>query len=168
LAKLVGQMATTHEQIEWLVNRTVAVCNEWPGPRVLRQIFCSKFKPRDGIEAGSTEAFPEGLPRERIAEPPRAALPAGRVATLNAGLDKQIKDAAAAKDMSVSVHTPAYTPDLSHMDELRRAKLRREHREIMEAMGVKPVTQADIDRALLESRAKRMLESHDPHTHKTH
>ena len=156
LVNLVLRMAATYEQIEWLVTRTIAVCNEWPGPLVLRQIFCSKFKPRDGIEAGSTSTFPDGLPPERpIQAPAMRALPAGHTATLDAGLEKGLQVVAAAKTLEVA----AYAPNYAHLEELRRARLRRQHREVMDAMGLKPITQADIDRAVEEARAKKRSES---------
>lgn len=158
LAKLVLEMADTTEQVEWLVKRTTSICNEWPGPLVLRQIFCSKFKPRDGVEAGSTTMFPEGLPPERLVQvPAMKALPPGHVATLDGKLDKQLQIVAAEKDLNAVAYTsPA---DSRHLEELRRARLRREHREIFEAMGLKGVTQEDIDRAVEEARAKKGSET---------
>ena len=150
LAKLVAQMATTHAQVEWLVARTVLLCNEWPGPRTLRQIFCSKFKPRDGIEAGPTEMFPEGVPSEHpVQEITMPALPPG--------MEKHVKKLAAA--MSLDLVPYEEPPDYAHLEELRRARLRRQHREIFEAMGLKPITQEDIDRAVEEARAKKRSET---------
>ena len=158
VAKLVAQMATTHEQVEWLVTRTVQLCNDWPGPLALRQIFCRRYKPADGIEVYSTDVFPDGVPYERpIEAPARPALPPGHVATVDAGLDKQIQAVAAAKSMDVAPYEPP--PDDAHLEELRRARLRRQHREIFEAMGLKPITQEDIDRAVEEARAKKRSES---------
>ena len=155
IAKLVGQMATTHEQVEWLVTRTVQLCNEWPGPLALRQIFCRKYKPADGIEVTCTELFPDGVPYERPIQPPAMKpLPPGHVATVDAGLDKAVQKVAAEKDLnSLAPYTPP--PDDAHLEELRRARLRRHHREIMEEMGLKGVTQEDIDRAVEEARKKR-------------
>jgi hypothetical protein len=147
LAKLVAGMAANHEQVEWLVARTMALCDEWPGPRVLRQIVCSKFKPCDGIEAGSTALFPEGPPSERppIQAPVKGMLPPG--------MEKEVTALAAAKSLDLVPYTsPA---DEAHLEELRRARLRRQHREIFEAMGLKPITQEDIDRAREEARAKK-------------
>jgi hypothetical protein len=154
LAKLVAGMASTHEQVEWLVTRTLSLCNEWPGPKVLRQIFCSKFKPADGISVGPTEMFPDGLPPERPIQPPaRPALPPGHVATFDAVLDKAVWEAAAEKDINkLTLYTPP--PDDAHLEEWRRARMRRQHREIMEAQGLKGMTE-DIDRAVEEARAKK-------------
>lgn len=53
------------EQVRWLVRRMTTLYNEWPGPREMRAVFCSRFKPADGIEAlPDIEKFPEGLPAD--------------------------------------------------------------------------------------------------------
>jgi hypothetical protein len=136
LAKLVSRMASTEEQVEWLVARTVALCNEWPGPVGLRQVLCSKFKPADGIEAGGTSMFPEGPPSEKRIDPPALpALPPGHVATVDAGYDRSIRLLAAAKSM----------------DRLKRVPIQ----ETPTNPDFKPITQADIDRAVSENRDKR-------------
>ena len=136
LAKLVARMVSTEDQVEWLVQRTLALCNEWPGPVGLRQILCSRFKPADGIGAGSTSMFPDGLPSEKqIEAPPLLALPPGHVATVDPGYDRSIRLLAAAKD-------------------LNRA-LRPAPAEVPTNPDYKPITQADIDRAVLENRDQR-------------
>jgi carbohydrate-binding DOMON domain-containing protein len=136
LAKLVGRMASNEAQVEWLVQRTTALCNEWPGPLALRQIFCSKFKPADGIEAGGTSMFPDGPPSEqKIEAPSLPALPAGHVATVDAGYDRAIRLLAAAKDM----------------DRLKRVAIQ----EAPTNPDFKPITQADVDRAVDELHEKR-------------
>ena len=85
-------MAETEAQVEWLVNRILDLSNEWPGPLVLRQIFCSKFKPQDGIEAGSTALFPEGPPPEkRIEAPAKRALLLGHEVTHNPALEQSVR-----------------------------------------------------------------------------
>jgi hypothetical protein len=55
-AALVAQVcsfATTNEQVDWLVKRALVCYNEWPGIRELRALFCSRWKPADGMEAYS-------------------------------------------------------------------------------------------------------------------
>jgi hypothetical protein len=137
LAKLVSRMASTEDQVEWLVARTVALCNEWPGPVGLRQILCSKFKPADGIEAGCTSMFPDGVPSEKqIEAPPLLALPAGHVATVDPGYDRSIRLLAAAKDLN---HIPRRVPI----------------QEVPTNPDFKPITQADIDRAVDELHERR-------------
>ena len=80
LVQMVCGMATTNEQVDWLVRRALALYNEWPGPRELRALFCSRWKPRDGIEARSTVYLADetggGFPSE--APRPAPALTPGR------------------------------------------------------------------------------------------
>lgn len=65
LVRFVGDMATTNEQVEWLVTRCLQLWNAWEGPKELRAIFCSKFKPADGVEAYSDlPQFVDGIPSE--------------------------------------------------------------------------------------------------------
>jgi len=148
LAKLVASMCADESQVEWLVKRTLSLCSDWPGPLVLRQILCSKFKPADGISAGPSEAFPEGPPSETgdmrcLAERElgigeRLALPAGHVATVDPGFDKLIRLVASQLDMNRPRRTaPAKPP------------------EEPTNPNYKPITQADIDRAVEELHEKR-------------
>lgn len=137
LIALVGCMCSNEDQVRWLVQRTLALCNEWPGPVGLRQILCSKFKPADGIEAGSTSLFPDGPPSEKQIETPALiALPSGHVATVDAGYDKSIRALAITKDLN-RVHGPAPV------------------QEVPTNLHFKPITQADIDKAIDELREKR-------------
>lgn len=70
ILKLICEMASTNEQIDWLVNRARSLWNEWEGPRELRAILCSKFRPADGIEAYSQLAqFADGIPAEKQSAP---------------------------------------------------------------------------------------------------
>ena len=71
LVRMVCEMAQTNEQVDWLVRRALALYTDWPGPRELRALFCSRWKPADGIEAYSTVyiadesggGFPSETPR---------------------------------------------------------------------------------------------------------
>ncbi len=137
---LIGRMCSSEDQVRWLVQRTLALCNEWPGPLVFRQILCSKFKPRDGINAGSSLAFPDGVPSERrIEAPPLPALPPGHVASVDSSLDRSIRYLAAAKDLN------------------RRRRLA-SPADVPTNPDFKPVTQADIKRAVDELHEKRAKE----------
>ncbi len=131
LAKLVVSMASDESQVKWLVQRTVSVCNEWPGPLVFRQIFCSKFRPADGISVGPTEMFPEGLPSERPA-PALPALPPGATASIDPGIERAVSLLARSKDMDrprrIAAPSIPTNPDY------------------------KPITQADVDKALEDLR----------------
>src|ERR1019366_8314517 len=146
---LVGRMCSNEDQVRWLVQRTMAICNEWPGPVGLRQVLCSKFKPADGIEAGSTAMFPDGPPSERRIDPPALlALPPGHVVSMDRHLDNAVKMLADIKDMNRVVRRNAPIQEIpTHTD-------------------FKPITQADVDKAvdeLHEKRARALLGnmSHD-------
>jgi hypothetical protein len=73
------RMCATKEQAWWLARRVTELYTRWGGCGVpgLRQILCSKYHPRDGVESKPTEAFPEGIPSE-YPEPAQLALPAGK------------------------------------------------------------------------------------------
>lgn len=75
IVRMAGEMADNEEQVRWLVRRTLNLHNEWPGPLEFRAVFCSKFRPRDGIEKHS-EIYPDGIPSEKPAVP---SLPSGAV-----------------------------------------------------------------------------------------
>jgi hypothetical protein len=147
LAKLVARMCANQDQVEWLVGRTTSLCNEWPGPVVLRQILCSKFKPADGYEAGATDAFPSGpssesgdmrcLAERALGTPERLALPPGHIATVDPGFDRAIRMVANELDMNRP----------------RRRIARAE--EVPTNPNFKPITQADVDREVQALRDKR-------------
>jgi hypothetical protein len=133
---LIGRMCSTEDQVRWLVQRTLALCNEWPGPVGLRQIHCSRFKPADGISAGCSSIFPDGVPSEKqIEAAPLLALPPGHVATVDAGYDRSIRLLAASKDMNLLLRpAPAEVPTNPNF---------------------KPITQADVNKAVDELHDNR-------------
>jgi hypothetical protein len=97
LAKDFSEMAESEEQIEWLVRRVQNLYNEWPGIREVRSVFCSRFKPKDGINAYST-TYLDGVPPERpIAPPSLPALPPGHVVSVDKQLDAAVVDLAKKK-----------------------------------------------------------------------
>jgi hypothetical protein len=51
---LFERMISIPEQIEWLVRTMIDEVGEWPGPKEVRGIFCSRFKPKDGVEVYAT------------------------------------------------------------------------------------------------------------------
>ncbi len=156
LAKMVAGMATSESQVEWLTGRVLALCNEWPGPRVMRQIFCSKFTPRDGIDISYSGMFPEGVPSERGLLPApellALALPPGHQFTTDPELEAEA--ASAVENMP---RIPARRP-LS----VRAEKFARELEEILTGPqdrplppsptnpNYQPITQEDIQQAVLE------------------
>ncbi len=51
VAKLLCRMVSTPAQLDWLVQTMIDQAGEWQGPTELRGVYCSRFKPADGIEA---------------------------------------------------------------------------------------------------------------------
>ena len=92
-------MCRDSDQVVWLVKRMLQLCARWPGAMEMRRVYCSKYRPLDGVELiGPSEAFPDGVPSERQVEAPaQLALPAGRVATAAASIDGTVADLAKAK-----------------------------------------------------------------------
>lgn len=82
IVEMVCGMASDEAQVDWLVRRVLALFNEWPGPQELRAVFCSKFAPRDGINACS-QVYLDGIPSERTNAP--ALPPSKPVAQLSGG-----------------------------------------------------------------------------------
>jgi len=48
---LLERMVSTPEQLAWLVRTMIDEIGEWQGPVELRGVFCSRFRPMDGVEA---------------------------------------------------------------------------------------------------------------------
>jgi hypothetical protein len=137
LAELVAHMATTKEQIHWLVQRVLSLHNEWPGPLVLRQIFCSRFPPRDGLDIFSTAEFPDGIPVEQIEQPAPLQLPDGHVASIDPELERAVRELAAAKD-------------------LNGLRTRHVHPVPVDTNAV-PITEQDIENAVEKNRQAQAL-----------
>lgn len=83
-------MIDTEEHLDWLVARALQLFPRWPGVAEIRALYCSRFKPKDGVE-GYSEIY------ENFPSPQPAPLPPGRETTADAAFDKQIQDAAALK-----------------------------------------------------------------------
>ncbi len=64
LMEMLGEMCQTDEQILWLARRMRNLYAEWPGAHELRAAYCSKYYPKDNIEAGSA-VYLEGIPSEK-------------------------------------------------------------------------------------------------------
>jgi hypothetical protein len=89
IAKLLIRMVDNDKHLAWLIDTIVSRLNEWPGPNELRGVFCTRFKPADGIEAncsiaGFTAEDGEAAASYQQIEAPRAQkmLVAGEVAEL--------------------------------------------------------------------------------------
>jgi hypothetical protein len=51
IMRMLERMVSEERQLAWLVDTLIDSVDEWPGLRSLRGLFCTRFKPRDGIEA---------------------------------------------------------------------------------------------------------------------
>jgi len=65
-----AELCADDSQVDWLARRMVDVCREWPRIQGLRQVYFSKYAPRNerqrqlDRESAITEAFPDGVPSE--------------------------------------------------------------------------------------------------------
>jgi hypothetical protein len=50
ISKLLYRMVETEEQLDWLVGTMVDRVGVWHGPAELRGVYCTKYKPADGLE----------------------------------------------------------------------------------------------------------------------
>lgn len=64
LVEILLEMVDTNEQLDWLVKRALKLYAKWPGVGEIRALYCSKWKPKDGIETYSS-IYVEGIPAER-------------------------------------------------------------------------------------------------------
>ena len=158
LVSMVCEMASTNEQIEWLVKRARNVWNQWEGPSELRALFCSKYKPADGVEFYSAlPQFADGIPSERESAP---QLPA-----------RAIREIASGEPVTASPSIAAVVSDLCAAKSLRRASDRIPVPPVREIPvtrpDCKPITAADVEQAEHELRAKRALDSITGEVHKS-
>jgi hypothetical protein len=87
IGELLEQICGSRERLEWLVAQLVNRVGEWPGSAEVRGIFCTRFKPADGVEADCTLAgftAADGELKSARKDPP--ALTAGEATKLIAGL----------------------------------------------------------------------------------
>ncbi|MGA3015958.1 MAG: hypothetical protein ABSF62_02480 [Bryobacteraceae bacterium] len=96
LIETMTDLTDDEEKVRWLVKRMRQVYQEWPGEHELRACFCSRWRPKDGIEAAST-IFPEGLPpdpmapKKQIAAAEVKALPPGQSVSANKSFDTKLR-----------------------------------------------------------------------------
>jgi hypothetical protein len=95
------EMCETAEQLRYVISRAVNLHTKWhtcglPG---LRQILCSKYRPRDGLVITATEAYPEGVPPDKpLVETPRQfQLPAGVLVSADPAVEAEVRTIARAK-----------------------------------------------------------------------
>jgi hypothetical protein len=164
-------MCPSVESLRYVVRRAVALYRCWDkcGVPGLRQIVCARYRPADGIESRPTDEFPEGLPSESKHDPlalpegARKALPPGEPVTADPELDAAIQKLAAKCRMP-----PAHPVIDAFARMLREIETPPHLRESEESAPVnpnfKPVTQADIDRAVQELHERRARETKEKAT----
>jgi hypothetical protein len=67
LIGILMEMVETEEQLDWLIGRALKLYARWPGVAELRALYCSRWKPKDGVETYST-VYQDGIPSERPAK----------------------------------------------------------------------------------------------------
>jgi hypothetical protein len=138
-------MCNTGDEMLWLCARMVRLFTDWPGVPSLRAVFCAKFFPLDRETRGICPDYPDGIPAEiEQREPPRLLLPAGYAVSVDPSLEHSVRLLAQHTDMnrhlaeSTAPRRPAATvPDVPVNP------------------NFKPITQADIEKALDELRDQR-------------
>ena len=147
IAEEIRAMCRDMDSALWLVRRMGELCRKWSGVRQMRLIYCSKFRPLDGYEPvpGPEDAFPEGVPSE--AESRGIALPPP---TFKALPEPEPGKASAADSVNAVVLTLAVA---KHLDNVGKLTPPVKQVPIL-PQGVKTITQADIDAAVLQNRER--------------
>ena len=164
IVRLCGSMCADETQVRWLISRmTSGIYETWPGAMEMRACYCNRYKPKDGINAYST-VFPDGLPMDptappRLIEAPKLeALPPGEPETADPELEESFRRLAEKVEMPAP--HPTTTRFARMLKEIETPPDRREPEEPRPVnSNFKPVTQADIDRAvreLHEGRARKL------------
>ena len=152
LVRIICEMAESEDQIRWLVGRMINLYPEWPGPREMRACFCSKFKPKDGIEAHS-QVHLDGIPSEkRLEAPPRLALPPGCKVTADPKIDAVVCEAFAMMPKMLPAKTPPTGEDARFAKVLHESQTAPCDREPLPGPTPQIITQADIDDAVRKLR----------------
>lgn len=94
LVDIVLEMVETQEQCDWLVSRALKLYAKWPGVAELRALYCSKWKPRDGVETYSS-IYLDGIPSEH----PVAHAQPGQASTADPQFEAELQRVAKLKQM---------------------------------------------------------------------
>ena len=105
LVAILLEMIETDEQLDWLVSRALRLYTRWPGVAEIRALYCSRYKPKDGVE-GYSETYSDGYPSERPAGPAPSPLPPGREVTADSFFDKELIAAAKLKKFPGAAAAP--------------------------------------------------------------
>jgi hypothetical protein len=131
-------MCATVEQVRWLVRRTAQLHVKWStcGIPGLRQVFCSKYMPKDGLTTCSSEAYPEGIPSEKplVLAVNAKALPPGHAVSASPSIEATVSDLSDAKRMPTAGDGLRIVPPV-----VRRIP------EVQPNHDAPKITQADID-----------------------
>lgn len=146
----IRSMCSSLGEAEWLVKRMIRLYERWPGPQEMRRVYGSKHIPRDGVmPIGISEAYPDGIPSEKesrnrqIEAPKMKELPAG-------AMQSTVRDLAA--EMPVM---PKAKPGNDRFSRTLEDTLTAPQDRPELHCTPQIITQADIDRAVEELRAKR-------------
>lgn len=131
-------MCHDDEEVDWLVTKSLRLFSEWSGMSLLRQVYCSRYVPLDRVKPiGTLPDYPDGIPSQ---------LPPGNSFNPPLSLEyrQAVRQLAAAREeyreakkiAAVAIPT---TPIAVHAT----------------VEGRKPITQADIDKAVAELHAKK-------------
>ena len=137
IAEQFAKMASNEDQLRWLVSRLPELYTDWPGLLECRAVFCTRYKPLDGVEAAlgsASPAFgalcPEDEHLKALETVPRSRQLTGEVAPVSA--DSEMQEI------------------IAHAMERKRAR--------DPLAGVRPATQSEIDRIKEIQEANRRKE----------
>jgi hypothetical protein len=112
LSRLLQRMCGSFDHAQWLVDRALEVYSEWPGSSELRALYCSHFKPQDGIEVDSTifpNGFVNGRPAKDIDQAPQHQIEAGEPVSADLEFDQVVDVIAPAKTLNFFTKKPKVT-----------------------------------------------------------
>jgi hypothetical protein len=161
IMEMIGDMAENEDQVQWLVKRMLSLFNEWPGPKELRALFCSRWTPRDGLLA-YTEVYtflnggypnPANPPKEPRALPEPRALLASSDATPICAESQAVID----ELVQAMPRMPAAVPIGDALEaRLREVLMGPIDRPQPPAPTPQIITETDVQRAVEQLHAKRL------------
>jgi hypothetical protein len=121
IVETITDIARDEDEVRWLVKRMRTLYPEWPGEREMRACFCSRFPPRDGINAHSAVFHDQdGIPsevseRNLIGGRAMLALPAGKLVSSDPELERVVKDLVRANHFSYGerMYGPATSAEIA-------------------------------------------------------
>jgi hypothetical protein len=163
IARLCGDSRSSFE----LVRRMVDMYRQWPGVREMRICYCALVGPPlsgEDLHLAVSEFYPDGFgPALASVIPTRKQLPTGKAVEM---LDDAAWRERIEKNLtSIDPQEKAYAlPDPEEAQKTRREVLQERHQREMSQL--KPITQADVDKAVEElrerqARAEKGNMSHD-------